>query len=126
MITRTVYIAEDGTQFKFEEECMEYESKCARAPFIENGDIELWGKDGAAVDCLDNAYFCRVRSKEAAVALRNWADFEGHASPCGGDIYNGYADEPGVGCFWWDEDTSSWKNVIEVFDFVNTLRAIFN
>ena len=55
MIEKMIYVAFDGTEFRDEKECDEYENN-----FLKNSTIECWDYQGVKIDNLSKDYFNRI------------------------------------------------------------------
>lgn len=64
MIEKTIYVAFDGTEFRDEKECDEYENN-----FLKKSTIECWDYQGVKIDnlskdCISSISVIRLNSKE--------------------------------------------------------------
>ena len=100
MKTEIKYIAEDGKEFKSEQECKKYETQLLIDSF--EGNLRMFDEDCEPCFTADSSRFIRITSKEA------WAHFHqmcyDECSPCPVDDSLDYI--PGI--YFWDENKSSW------------------
>ena len=64
MIEKMIYVAFDGTEFRDEKECDEYENN-----FLKNSTIECWDYQGVKIDnlskdCINSISVIRLNSEE--------------------------------------------------------------
>ena len=120
-----IYIADDGTKFDDEDECLAHERKIRmrKANFAEN--IRLFSKDKEEFifidgDDYERAFFMEILTDEAAAMLEEWVREE----------YNSYMFNnktiPTAGRFYFDETNDEWVNVEELRQKYEDINAIFN
>ena len=120
-----IYIADDGTKFDDEDECLAHEKKIRmrKANFAEN--IRLFSKDKEEFifidgDDYERAFFKEILTDEAAAMLEEWVREE----------YNSYMFNnktiPTAGRFYFDETNDEWVNVEELRQKYEDINAIFN
>lgn len=120
-----IYIADDGTKFDNEDECLAHERKLRmrKANFAEN--IRLFSKDKEEFifidgDDYERAFFMEILTDEAAAMLEEWVREE----------YNSYMFNnktiPTAGRFYFDETNDEWVNVEELRQKYESINAIFN
>lgn len=120
-----IYIADDGTKFDDEDECLAHERKIRmrKANFAEN--IRLFSKDKEEFifidgDDYERAFFMEILTDEAAAMLEEWVREE----------YNSYMFNnktiPTAGRFYFDETNDEWVNVEELRQKYESINAIFN
>lgn len=88
MIERVSYIADDGTVFEDEYECLEYErtlilKKCEH-------DIHMWDNEFQPIpitdsQALDKVYYLTCDTAEAVEAMNDWFEHMGYSSPFEGN-----------------------------------------
>ena len=122
---KIIYIADDGTKFDDEDECLAHERKIRmrKANFAEN--IRLFSKDKEEFifidgDDYERAFFMEILTDEAAAMLEEWVREE----------YNSYMFNnktiPTAGRFYFDETNDEWVNVEELRQKYEDINAIFN
>ena len=120
-----IYIADDGTKFYGEDECLAHERKMRmrKANFAEN--IRLFSKDKEEFifidgDDYERAFFMEILTDEAAAMLDEWVR----------DEYNTFIFDnktmPAAGRFYFDELTDAWVSVEELRQKYESINAIFN
>lgn len=120
-----IYIADDGTKFDDEDECLAHERKIRmrKANFAEN--IRLFSRDKEEFIFIDSddyerAFFMEILTDEAAAMLEEWVREE----------YNSYMFNnktiPTAGRFYFDETNDEWVNVEELRKKYESINAIFN
>ena len=120
-----IYIADDGTKFDDEDECLAHEKKIRmrKANFAEN--IRLFSRDKEEFifidgDDYERAFFMEILTDEAAAMLEEWVREE----------YNSYMFNnktiPTAGRFYFDETNDEWVNVEELRQKYEDINAIFN
>ena len=120
-----IYIADDGTKFDNEDECLAHERKIRmrKANFAEN--IRLFSRDKEEFifidgDDYERAFFMEILTDEAAAMLEEWVREE----------YNSYMFNnktiPTAGRFYFDETNDEWVNVEELWQKYEDINAIFN
>ena len=120
-----IYIADDGTKFDDEDECLAHERKIRmrKANFAEN--IRLFSRDKEEFifidgDDYERAFFMEILTDEAAAMLEEWVREE----------YNSYMFNnktiPTAGRFYFDETNDEWVNVEELRQKYESINAIFN
>ena len=103
MKTIMYFVAEDGTRFENEDECVRYE-RAAKANSFKN-EISFYDADRKPMNVdgdFDSVYFILVKSLGAAQWLINLCRDEGCESPFD---YRGV--KPGL--YWWDDDFGHWR-----------------
>ena len=122
---KIIYIADDGTKFDDEDECLAHERKIRmrKANFAEN--IRLFSRDKEEFifidgDDYERAFFMEILTDEAAAMLEEWVREE----------YNSYMFNnktiPTAGRFYFDETNDEWVNVEELRQKYEDINAIFN
>ena len=120
-----IYIADDGTKFDDEDECLAHERKIRmrKANFAEN--IRLFSKDKEEFIFIDSddyerAFFMEILTDEAAAMLEEWVREE-----CNSYMFNNKT-IPTAGRFYFDETNDEWVNVEELRQKYEDINAIFN
>lgn len=120
-----VYIADDGTKFDDEDECLAHERKMRmrKANFAEN--IRLFSRDKEEFifidgDDYERAFFMEILTDEAAAMLEEWTREEYNVSVFDNKTI------PTAGRFYFDELTDAWVNVEELRQKYEDISAIFN
>ena len=119
----TKYIADDGTEFEDEDECLYYERtekmKSIKGVkfFFENGK-EISDYENLE-DMLDRTYFIRITDKEDFDKFEEML-YEEIGSYYWADGWRGLKGE--IGLFFYDEDLDRWMNWDEQYDKLIEIR----
>ena len=103
MKTITYFVAEDGTRFENEEDCVRYERAAKTHPF--KNEIAFYDSDRQPMSLdedFDSVYFILIKNLLAAQWLRGLCHDEGCESP-----FECREIKPGL--YWWDEDFHYWR-----------------
>ena len=121
MWEKVVYVANDGTEFKSEEEAFEYEMKDAGA-ILRNTDhfiaydsnVRPMSTETPELEnTLENAYFMSVKTEEAVEALETAQR-----------AYNlGLPVPEEIGLFRWDDRNSEWRELLDDLHELNDIWA---
>lgn len=124
MIERVSYIADDGTVFEDEYECLEYErtlilKKCEH-------DIHMWDNEFQPIPiadskALDKVYYLTCDTAEAVEAMNDWFEHMGYSSPFEGN--KSFADMAGRHYYWQDND--EWYEADNLIEKVSGMMKIF-
>ena len=117
MWEKVVYVANDGTEFKNEEEALEYEMKDVAAILCNTDHFVAYDSIGRPMNTenpelgytLENAYFMSVKTEEAVEALET-AQNAGYVDTI-------LPDE--IGHFRWDEGSSEWRELLDDLQELN-------
>jgi hypothetical protein len=115
MIEKTIFIADDGTHFEDEDDCLAYELM-AKFQNIEN-EIDLYDENMEPLS-LDNDnylvtydeinyFYCKTN--RAAEFLTEFADIRGYTSPF--DSRLRWEENNVIGLWYFDIDTGRWANI---------------
>lgn len=121
MTEKITYIADDGTEFKYEDDCRAYEETRAFNPLLENGSVKMWNYHRRPTDDVEEAMYCVVTDIEAAQVLNSICYEHGVYCPC----YNERYDELSSGAFWYDERENIWRSMKDLCAFVEDLKSVF-
>ena len=120
-----IYIADDGTKFDDEDECLAHERKMRmrKANFAQN--IRLFSRDKEEFifidgDDYERAFFMEILTDEAATMLEEWVREEYNSC-----LFDNHT-LPTAGRFYFDELTDDWVNVEELRQKYEDISAIFN
>lgn len=111
------YIAEDGTIFEFESDCIQYERKLKLKKYL--GDILLLDYDGEKIDNpvreADRICYIYIRTDDAAECLEEV--IRGIYLPwdCEGN-------EPHAGAWAWDNDSDRWISLEELRSLLDNIE----
>lgn len=111
MWEKVVYVANDGTEFKSEEEAFEYEMKDAGAILRNTDHFVAYDSIGRPMNTenpelgytLENAYFMSVKTEEAVEALETAQRAYNLDTPVPEEI----------GHFRWDDRNSEWRELLD-------------
>ena len=84
MIERVSYIADDGTAFEDEDECIDYERGLMLKKY--EHDIHMWNCEFQPIpitdsQALDKVYYLTCDTAEAVEVMHNWFEYMGYSSP---------------------------------------------
>lgn len=122
MRTIITYVAEDGKQFRDEDECLAYETELRNAKFAAN--ITFFDSDGKTLSLSEDGFlsakFILCRTKEATQFLQD---------EYGPNYYTPWDDNPiEAGCWVKDDlfDDNNWRPVEDyVDDLKNNLNVVY-
>lgn len=106
-----IYRADDGTDFRSEEECEAYENKKKIAAM--NLKSRFFNYDGKLMDitdlynCIENGWYMEIVNMEEAQFIAEYAERE-----VGMTLF---AARPCMGRFYWDSNAEEWHNVEELY-----------
>lgn len=117
MWEKIVYVANDGTEFKSEEEAFEYEMKDALTILSNLDNFIAFDSEGSVMNTnpdelpytLENAYFMDVKTEKAIDALKS-ADAAYELSAALPDD---------IGHFRWDDNKMKWIELLEDLEELN-------
>ena len=109
MIEKIVYIANDGTQFDKESDCLNYEFKQT----IENFTVKIWDEDKNPLDfnnylSLEKIWYIKIEHPEQAKILDELHEQAGLYTPFNGDYKRNL-----IG-LWWYSDNEEFINLTEL------------
>ena len=124
MIERVSYIADDGTAFEDEDECLEYERTLMLKKY--ERDIHMWDSEFQPIlitdsQALDKVYYLTCDTAEAVEVMNNWFEYMGYPSPFEGD--KGFAEMAGRHYYWQDDD--EWHEADYFIEKVRGMMKIF-
>lgn len=117
MWAKVVYVANDGTEFKNEEEALEHEMKDAGVILRNTEHFVAYDSNGSPMNTeipeleyiLENAFFMSVKTEEAVKALETAQNA-------------GYVDTilpDDIGHFRWDDNKMKWIELLEDLEELN-------
>lgn len=124
MIERVSYIADDGTTFEEEDECLEYERTLMLKKY--ERDIHMWDSEFQPIPitdsrALDKVYYLACDTAEAVEVMNNWFEYMGYPSPFESD--KGFAEMAGRHYYWQDDD--EWHEADYFIEKVRGMMKIF-
>ena len=133
MIEKITYIADDGTEFDYEDECHEYELAQEILPLFEN--VQMWNECEEPIpiptcleeieNVLEEMYFVRGSDVEALWEAIYDSDMEHKMLN-----YDSFRDEVyganDTDLLMYDGDRDCWVNVNRVFDECRKILRNFN
>lgn len=124
MIERVSYIADDGTAFEDEDECIDYERGLMLKKY--EHDIRMWDSEFQPIPitdsrALDKVYYLTCDTAEAVEVMNNWFEYMGYPSPFEGD--KGFAEMAGRHYYWQDDD--EWHEADYFIEKVRGMMKIF-
>lgn len=102
MIERVSYVADDGTAFEDEDECIDYERGLMLKKY--EHDIHMWDSAAEAVEVMDN-----------------WFESMGYSSPLDGHVDYNYA----AGRHYYYQDNDCWYEADDLIEKVRRMMKIF-
>lgn len=119
---KCVWIADDGTQFAYEDECEEYEhnlkyqSIAPTARFFDRSGIEI--PFCPTAEYCESLYYIEVSNKEETPALKEWFNSMGYESPWD-------TDNEVMGRWFFDTCQCKWRNINELYAAYQEMLEIF-
>lgn len=116
-----IYRADDGTDFRSEEECEAYENKKKIAAM--NLQSRFFHSDGTQMDitdlydCIENGWYMEIANMAEAQFIAEYAERE-----VGTTLF---AARPCMGRFYWDDNAEEWHNVEELYAIYAEKLKIF-
>ena len=107
------YVAFDGTEFDYEEDCADYEFEVKAKECIEY--FTLYDRNRKPIKfCADNEifnhiYYIVIKNEKAFSFLDDWMNDCGYYYTIGKSAYNQNI-ENCVGLWMWDEQEEGWKH----------------
>lgn len=106
-----IYRADDGTDFRSEEECEAYENKKKIAAM--NLQSRFFYSDGTQMDitnlynCIENGWYMEIANMTEAQFIAEYAEREVGITL--------FAARPCMGRFYWDDNVEEWHDVEELY-----------
>ena len=116
-----IYRADDGTDFRSEEECEAYENKKKIAAMnLQSRFFDRYGDlmDIADLyDCIENGWYMEIATNPEAIFIAEYAEREV------GIVL--FAGKPTTGRFYWDDDVDEWHDIEDIFNAFQEKLRIF-
>lgn len=124
MIERVSYIADDGTAFEDEDECIDYERGLMLKKY--EHDIHMWNSEFQPIpitdsQALDKIYYLTCDTAGAVEVMDNWFENMGYSSPFE-DNKNFTAK---VGHHYYYQDNDDWYEADDLIEKVRGMMKIF-
>lgn len=124
MIERVSYIADDGTAFEDEDECIDYECTLMLKKY--EHDIHMWDNEFQPIPitdpkALDKIYYLTCDTAEAVEVMNDWFEYMCYSSPFEGG--NSFAEMAGCHYYWQDND--EWYEANDLIEKVSGMMKIF-
>ena len=124
MIERVSYIADDGTAFEDEDECLEYERGLMLKKY--EHDIHMWDNEFQPIPitdskALDKVYYLTCDTAEAVEVMNDWFEHMCYSSPFEGG--NSFAEM--AGCHYYWQDNGEWYEADDLIEKVSGMMKIF-
>lgn len=124
MIERVSYIADDGTAFEDEDECIDYERGLILKKY--EHDIHMWDDNFQLIPitdslALDKVYYLTCDTAEAAAVMHEWFEDMRYSSPFEGN--KSFAEMAGRHYYWQDND--EWYEADDLIEKVRGMMKIF-
>lgn len=124
MIECVCYIADDGTTFKDEDECIYYERTLMLKKY--EHDIHMWDDNFQPISItdpqpLDKVYYLTCDTAEAVEVMNDWFEYMGYSNPFEGD--KSFAEMAGRHYYWQDND--EWYEADDLIEKVSGMMKIF-
>ena len=116
-----IYRADDGTDFRSEEECEAYENKKKIAAM--NLQSRFFNHSGGLMDitdlyhCIENGWYMDIVSIEEARIIAEYAEREMSLVL--------FKDKPTIGRFYYDDGAEEWHNIEELYSVYADKLKIF-
>lgn len=129
MERKIIYVANDGTEFLEEKECIAYERETINQKFnnvFASKELEMWNHEHESIttilidaypswglaseSALSVAKYISVKSENALTLLRDHAEEQGYYAP-----YE-------IGEWIWDDDCGTWRKISDFYH--ETLKEI--
>ena len=116
-----IYRADDGTDFRSEEECEVYENKKKIAAM--NLQSRFFYSDGTQMDitdlynCIENGWYMEIANMAEAKLIAEYAECEVGITL--------FAARPCMGRFYWDDGAEEWHNVEELYAVYEEKLKVF-
>ena len=114
-----IYRADDGTDFRSEEECEAYENQQKLKGM--NFQSRFFDENGRLIPmedivyCVERAWYMEIATMEEARFLAEYAEREV------GIVL--FAGKPTTGRFYWDDSVEEWHDIEDIFNtYQNKLR----
>lgn len=124
MIECVCYIADDGTAFEDEDECLEYERTLILKKY--EHDIHMWDNEFQPIPitdpkALDKIYYLTCDTAEAVEVMSDWFEYMCYSNPFEGG--NSFAEMAGCHYYWQDND--EWYKADDLIEKVSGMMKIF-
>lgn len=125
MIECTCYIADDGTTFKDEDECRDYERSLEIKKY--ERDIHMWDEHFQPIDAtdataLDKVYYLTCDTADAVAVMEAWFESVGYESPFDCDVDYSYA----AGRHYYYVDNDDWYEADDLIEKARGMMKIFD
>lgn len=124
MIERVSYIADDGTAFEDEDECIDYERTLMLKKY--EHDIHMWDNEFQPIPitdpkALDKIYYLTCDTAEAVEVMNDWFEYMYYSSPFEGG--NSFAEM--AGCYYYWQDNDEWYEANDLIEKMSGMMKIF-
>lgn len=124
MIKRVSYVADDGTVFEDEDDCIDYERGLMLKKY--EHDIHMWDDNFQLIPitdslALDKVYYLTCDTAEAAAVMHEWFEDMGYSSPLDGHVDYNYA----AGRHYYYQDNDCWYEADDLIEKVRRMMKIF-
>lgn len=124
MIERVSYIADDGTTFEDEDECIDYERGLMLKKY--EHDIHMWDCEFQPIpitdsQALDKVCYLTCDTAEAVEVMHNWFEYLGFSSPFEGD--ESFYAMAGRQYYYMDND--QWYEADDLIEKARGMMKIF-
>lgn len=116
-----IYRADDGTDFRSEEECEAYENKKKIAAM--NLQSRFFDHGGDLMDitdlynCIENGWYMEIVTSQEAIFIAEYAE-----KMVGITLFEG---KPTTGRFYWDDNVEEWHDIEDIFNNYQKKLRIF-
>lgn len=124
MIECVCYIADDGTTFKDEDECRDYERMLELKKYERN--IHMWDSSFQPIpvsdpDAIDKVYYLTCDTADAVEVMNAWFDDMGYSNPFEGDeCFDALA-----GRHYYYQDNDDWYEADDLIEKARGMMKIF-
>ena len=118
---QVIYRADDGTDFRSEEECEAYENQQKLKGM--NFQSRFFDENGRLIPmedivyCVERAWYMEIATMEEARFLAEYAEREV------GIVL--FAGKPTTGRFYWDDNVEEWHDIEDIFNTYQSKLRIF-
>ena len=125
MIERVSYIADDGTVFEDEDECIDYERGFMLKKY--EHDIHMWDCEFQPIpitdsQALDKVDYLTCDTAEAVEVMNNWFEYMGYSSPFKGN--ESFAAMAGRQYYYY-MDNDKWYEADDLIEKARGMMKIF-
>ena len=124
MIECVCYVADDGTTFKDEDECLGYERGLTLKKY--EHDIHMWDDNFQPIpvtdsQALDKVHYLTCDTADAVETMSDWFEYMGYGNPFGGnECFAAMA-----GRHYYYQDSDDWYEADDLIEKARGMMKIF-